>query len=693
MDTTPVRAPPKPSTGTRTEGVRFNIAQDTPTPVRMMSPPKDTPSPRRSQRIKKPPPITPRRFTKFFAPRPGNAGHKLAKARIALRDVADADLNMRNNENADRPAKRRRLSFTGSLISSSLPSSPARGNGFLSSSQDYHVESGDDQDVNVAESEDDSEASTDIEEPAHHGRRKRYQNRSLSARLLATRLDGRSMKGARSFAGQGWQDETSAFYSSPQDRNADHGSDQDHNGRPALPFCVTSCNTNSLVAVGDEDGYIRLIDSAMEHRHDFSKTYLVMRAHDNAIMDLEFSQDDKYIATASGDQTCQIIDVQKQKSVWTLTGHSCSVKKVQFQPNEPSILASCARDGSINIWDVRENPGKMPPRQIVGPMTDEMEAVEPKHTIWDAHQSRMRTRSATFSGRSDFSVTSLTFLDTSRPHLIATASESDTIVKLWDIRSKHSYRTKTVPVSCTVDPNSHTMHRHFGITSMAVSTDTSKIYTLCRDHTVYAYSTSHLMLGSAPEMSSTAAPWKNMKLGHQTGLGPLYGFRDHSMAITTFYLKLALRRATETSSELLAIGSSDHCAVLFPTDERYLTKAARRVPPLVVNASNHPTGRLRLTRTDSQSTSLALLQRAADDDIPIYYTGTPLVRGHINEVTAVTWSTEGSLVTISDDLTVRCWREEPDKAREMRVGYEGEASRHGSGWAAVRDAKYDHFEV
>lgn len=486
-----------------------------------------------------------------------------------------------------------------------------------------------------------------------------------------------------------WQDETADFFSSLDDINTDHGLGPTHRRRlPALPFCSTSCHTNSLVAIGDEDGYIRLIDAGDEYSDRFKHTHLVAKSHDNAIMDLEFSHNDQFLATASGDQTCQIIDIPAQKSVWTLTGHQSSVKKVQFQPNELNILASCARDGSISIWDTRINPGKLPPRQVVSSMTEHMQAVDPVRKFWDAHSNRGRTRPA-YSGRMDYSVTALTFLDPSRPHHIATTSETDSIVKLWDIRAKHEYRYKTTPISCTAEPTSHERHRRFGITSMVASTDASKIYTLCRDHTVYAYSTSHLILGSAPEMSPNAPAFKGEKHGAKPGLGPLYGFRDPSMAVTTFYLKLALRRATDTHSELLAIGSSDHCAVLFPTADRYLTKSARTIPTIDANVFNHPTGRLRLTRTDSQSTSLALRQRATEDDIPIYYHGTPLIRGHQNEVTAVTWSSEGVLVTCSDDLATRCWRENGVKAREMRTGYEGKAERYGCGWAAVKGRGYD----
>lgn len=75
-----------------------------------------------------------------------------------------------------------------------------------------------------------------------------------------------------------------------------------------LPFCTTSCNTNSLTAVGDEQGGVGLLDSASSHKDGFTKHYLAMReVHNNAVMDLAFSEDDALLATASGDQNSHVI--------------------------------------------------------------------------------------------------------------------------------------------------------------------------------------------------------------------------------------------------------------------------------------------------------------------------------------------------------------------------------------------------
>jgi WD40 repeat protein len=78
--------------------------------------------------------------------------------------------------------------------------------------------------------------------------------------------------------------------------------------------------------------------------------------------------------------------------------------------------------------------------------------------------------------------------------------------------------------------------------------------------------------------------------------------------------------------------------------------------------------------------------------LPIYEHGSALIRGHEKEVTAVAWNYDGSLTTVSDDFTVRCWREDGDKARSMRQGGETEGRRWMCGWADVNDQSYDDDE-
>ena len=69
---------------------------------------------------------------------------------------------------------------------------------------------------------------------------------------------------------------------------------------------------------------------------------------------------------------------------------------------------------------------------------------------------------------------------------------------------------------------------------------------------------------------------------------------------------------------------------------------------------------------------------------PIYEAhGTALVRGHTKEVTSLSFTSEGNLITISDDFRARCWREDRDNARHLRMIGEGGGRRWACGWADV----------
>lgn len=293
-------------------------------------------------------------------------------------------------------------------------------------------------------------------------------------------------------------------------------------------------------------------------------------------------------------------------------------------------------------------------------------------------------KSEAFSRRADVSVTALSFLPAGRQHLLLTASDASTCVKLWDIRGRYSLRGPALPISTTRHPESHNKHRHFAINSLTLNSDASRLYALSKDNTVYAYSTSHLILGVAPELTKPSAQ-KYCSVS-QEGLGPIYGFRHRNFHAGSFYVKASLRQASVDQSELLAVGSTDGCPVVFPTDENFLKRETRRndeEDDLPEIASSLKSSRPSLSRNSSSTRFPSLLA----DTIPIYETGTPLIRGHDREVTSVSWAKNGTLISVGDDCRVRHWKE-GNRARELRLNGEAEGRRWQCGWAAVDD-EYD----
>lgn len=455
----------------------------------------------------------------------------------------------------------------------------------------------------------------------------------------------------------------------------------------------------------------------MNGNPEFSKAYLTFRPHTNAILDLTFSPDDLLLATASGDQKGQVIDMPTQRAIYTVAGHTSSVKQTRFQPGSSNVIATSSRDGSVQIWDLRCKGFDVPVRNIkVSLEPSDNEATQRAsttktlswansvNTISDAHSGRSAAPEAPSTSTKsqpakdapqktenpgqrvgDVSVTALLFLPQGREHLLLTACEANASVKLWDLRTTYTNRrrSRAVPLSTSRQPDSHAYHRQFGLTSLSLSGDGARLYTLCRDNTVYVYSTSHLILGHSPELSCSSYQPRRAIGVEKQGLGPLYGFRHPKFHATTFYVKSALRPAVNDKSEILAVGSSNSCAVLFPTDERYLQRSSSHgISPSSSPVLLQKSPRLPLHRADSGSGLAARL----NDTIPIYQHGSALIRGHEREVTGLTWTSGGDLVSVGDDLTARCWRDgRGGEARSLRVGGESEGKRWGCGWAEVED--------
>ena len=426
---------------------------------------------------------------------------------------------------------------------------------------------------------------------------------------------------------------------------------------------LTSALGNPLVAVGDETGAIRLLESDKDQAPGFGGVlslqltagtlidtrtetdFVRLPSHDNAIFDISISKDDvlmvspmhdmlmflnwqaneQYLqATACGDQKIRVMDITKQTILHVLDGHVSSVKQVAFEPTCSSIIASCSRDGTAMIWDLRAN---------IQSRFDNNEFIthRPVEVIRGAHASLTVPK-----GRASKSIVSVTALAWAIPNTFLTACESRAELRCWDRRSiKQDRRGNSQPCSVSAEPKHHQV-RPFGINSISISPDKSMAYTLCKDSIVYA--------------------WGTKLLEH----GPLHAYHHPELHASSFYVKSDI----SPDGQYLATGSSSGSACIFPTAQQYFDKR------LYAQKTNFPEG--------------SRIQ-AVSKNIPVG-TGVVLVRAHNREVTDVSWTNMGDLVTISDDYHARCWRSD-DKgvnAQDMRENGEENGRRWGWGWAQLQ---------
>ncbi|OHW91029.1 WD domain protein [Colletotrichum incanum] len=438
-----------------------------------------------------------------------------------------------------------------------------------------------------------------------------------------------------------------------------------------------------MTAIGDEEGFIRFFDTTTTPLGATPRTKvdIVIQAHENAIMDLAFSDDDLRLASACGDRSGKIFDVMSQTVAVELNGgHFQSMRRVEFQPGQANgnVVATSDRDGKIQIWDLR---CCMAPANAFSTRGPEgiVHRNRSQPALWARTTNTLDNAHArTIEGvTSPASVTALQYMPTGREHLLLSASEANACIKLWDTRYITPRNKEASPLAVTAEPPTHRW-RPYGLTSLALSSDAARLYAVCKDNTVYAYSTSHLMLGNAPELS--LHPPRQKSGSAVRGLAPMYGFKHDMFHVKSFYVRCALRPVSTSGTELLAVGSTDKCAVIFPTDERVMREHWDTQSHLPVSDT-----------ITSDATTISHSKSPASGQVPIIRNGTPLIRGHRREVTGLSWSNEGKLVTISDDYMVRHWQEDNDEssggrdAWDLRTGGEFGGNRHMAGWADVAD--------
>lgn len=80
---------------------------------------------------------------------------------------------------------------------------------------------------------------------------------------------------------------------------------------------------------------------------------VVLKPHRNGVFDVAWNQDSTLLATASGDHTGCISDIQTQQTTCRLRGHRSTMKTISWAEYHNQVLLSGSRDGCISLWDLR----------------------------------------------------------------------------------------------------------------------------------------------------------------------------------------------------------------------------------------------------------------------------------------------------------------------------------------------------
>lgn len=116
------------------------------------------------------------------------------------------------------------------------------------------------------------------------------------------------------------------------------------NAKPGVIGLSLSRGGKTLVVAGT-DGLIRVWDVAS------GQMRRTLTGHTNSIYKADFSPNEKLIASSSRDMTARIWDFATGREIYKLTGFKCSVKSVAFSP-DGKTLAVVGNDGMLKIWGV-----------------------------------------------------------------------------------------------------------------------------------------------------------------------------------------------------------------------------------------------------------------------------------------------------------------------------------------------------
>lgn len=276
-----------------------------------------------------------------------------------------------------------------------------------------------------------------------------------------------------------------------------------------ISFSTTALDGHALLAA-DEDGVVTILDTRRSlHKqlhawqHDPDRPPARFRAHDNAIFDSIWMNNDEDIATASGDTSLRIFNVERQIRKATCRGASGSLKAVRNLFDSPYVLATAARDGSIRVYDMRS------PTFCDAANYAQENYHLPIFQLKNAHsqlvsnsipsaKKRRRVQLYPPDELMSGSVTALVTVPNSS-HFFFTAGAADGMVKLWDIR-KFGPRDED-PLVIAARPGDQKRldcqprRRQYGLAALDIDASGQHLIASGTDSSIYMYDVRNMDLG------------------------------------------------------------------------------------------------------------------------------------------------------------------------------------------------------
>ncbi|KAJ7667750.1 cell division cycle protein cdt2 [Mycena polygramma] len=244
-----------------------------------------------------------------------------------------------------------------------------------------------------------------------------------------------------------------------------------------------------LLAVATEQGTVYILNTSKRKEWDSEPVHTTLQPHDNGIFDVKWNASDSLLASASGDKSAQVSDLETCTTIQSLRGHRSTVKCISWDHLHPNLLSTGGRDGLVCIWDLRAGEHRT---------GQESTGLLPVLTISATHEDvGANGKRKTPKGKNapaPRTVTGLLYSDANPFQLISSGS-SDGILRCWDVRlaKKNKSARPREPTSLLSSPLDPTVSqgslRPRGIISLVDGTGptTGLVFALGADSRIHAY--------------------------------------------------------------------------------------------------------------------------------------------------------------------------------------------------------------
>ncbi|KAF7301494.1 Small monomeric GTPase [Mycena indigotica] len=238
-----------------------------------------------------------------------------------------------------------------------------------------------------------------------------------------------------------------------------------------------------ILAIATEQGTVHTVNTQARKAWDPEPVHTTLQPHNNGIFDVKWNATDNLLATASGDRTGRVCDVETSTPIHTLGGHFSTLKCVSWNPRNPNLVSSGGREGMICVWDIRAGESRSSDAALL--------AVQ---TILAAHEdigpTGKRKEPKGKHANAPRTVTGLSYSDMNEFHLI-TSGSADGILRCWDLRTTKKVKE---PACVLFSPQDATLQttssrRPRGIISLAQGCGPSVglIFALAADARIYTF--------------------------------------------------------------------------------------------------------------------------------------------------------------------------------------------------------------